>query len=247
MGTLLGTVSLFLFGQYFAKQYYNEMYKFGSATRGKFLSYFFAGCIWTADNGKLPPWKGIIITTWIHNSVIGLRMRAITCLRGWISEYIVESAWHLQTLYSPIFWNRGYECAWGLNTLTGEPMGGWIQYAMSQTAGAWLAQHFICTGNILPIRSSWKKELILSLKDVAAYMEQNSIVDSKGFRRLSSAQVPKFMIIHCRHGSRIWQIMIYRWCISCLVRGAEMANELGIKTEAAHWNKLKSQFLIWFG
>ena len=30
----------------------------------------------------------------------------------------------------------------GVCTLTGEPMGGWIQYAMGQTVGAWLAQNF---------------------------------------------------------------------------------------------------------
>lgn len=44
------------------KQYYNEMYKFGSATREN--SYPISlQAVWTADNGKLPPWKGIIITT----------------------------------------------------------------------------------------------------------------------------------------------------------------------------------------
>lgn len=39
------------------KQYYNEMYKFGSATREN--SYPISlQAVWTADNGKLPPWKG---------------------------------------------------------------------------------------------------------------------------------------------------------------------------------------------
>lgn len=39
------------------KQYQNEMYKFGSTTREH--SYPISlQAVWTADNGKLPPWKG---------------------------------------------------------------------------------------------------------------------------------------------------------------------------------------------
>ena len=30
----------------------------------------------------------------------------------------------------------------GVTTLTGEPMGGWVQYSLSPTIGAWLAHHF---------------------------------------------------------------------------------------------------------
>ena len=30
----------------------------------------------------------------------------------------------------------------GVCTLTGEPMGGWVQYSMSPTVSAWLGQHF---------------------------------------------------------------------------------------------------------
>ncbi len=30
----------------------------------------------------------------------------------------------------------------GVNTITGKPMGGWIQYSFSPTVAAWLAQHF---------------------------------------------------------------------------------------------------------
>lgn len=39
------------------KQYDNEMYKFGSASREN-SSPISLQAVWTADNGKLPPWKG---------------------------------------------------------------------------------------------------------------------------------------------------------------------------------------------
>ena len=39
------------------RQYDNEMYKFGSASREN-SSPISLQAVWTADNGKLPPWKG---------------------------------------------------------------------------------------------------------------------------------------------------------------------------------------------
>jgi alpha-L-fucosidase 2 len=30
----------------------------------------------------------------------------------------------------------------GVTTISGKPMGGWIQYSMSPTTAAWMAQHF---------------------------------------------------------------------------------------------------------
>ena len=34
----------------------------------------------------------------------------------------------------------------GVTTISGKPMGGWIQYSMSPTTAAWLAQHFYWQG-----------------------------------------------------------------------------------------------------
>ncbi|MDE6181055.1 MAG: hypothetical protein K2G02_08100, partial [Phocaeicola sp.] len=123
------------------KQYQKEMYKFGSATREN--SYPISlQAVWTADNGKLPPWKGDY-----HHDLN-------TQLSYWptyIGNHLSEGMGYLNTLWSQrdIYkrYTRQYFETEGMNipgvcTLTGEPMGGWIQYAMSQTVGAWLAQHF---------------------------------------------------------------------------------------------------------
>ena len=100
---------------------------------------------------------------------------------------------------------------------------------------------FICTGNILPIRNSLKERAYPFLKDVAVYMEQNSIVDSKGFRRLEFSSSPEIY----DNSLQAWFKDMTNYDLSLMHflfgAGAEMANELGIKTEAAHWNKLKSQ------
>lgn len=72
-------------------------------------------------------------------------------------------------------------------------------------------------------------------------MEQNSIVDSKGFRRLEFSSSPEIY----DNSLQAWFKDMTNYDLSLMHflfgAGAEMANELGIKTEAAHWNKLKSQ------
>ena len=79
------------------------------------------------------------------------------------------------------------------------------------------------------------------MKDVAVYMEQNSIVDSKGFRRLEFSSSPEIY----DNSLQAWFKDMTNYDLSLMHflfgAGAEIANELGIKTEAAHWNKLKSQ------
>ena len=57
----------------------------------------------------------------------------------------LNTLWNQREVYRK-YTKQYFECE-GINvpgvcTLTGEPMGGWIQYAMSPTVSAWLSQHF---------------------------------------------------------------------------------------------------------
>lgn len=123
------------------KQYDNEMYKFGAAAREKAYPISLQA-VWTADNGKLPPWKG----DYHHdlNTQLGY-------WPAYAGNHLTEGLGYLNTLWvqrdTYKRYTRQYFGTEGMNvpgvcTLTGEPMGGWIQYSMSQTTGAWLAQHF---------------------------------------------------------------------------------------------------------
>ena len=69
--------------------------------------------------------------------------------------------------------------------LTGEPMGGWVQYSMSPTVSAWLGQHFYLHWKYSADRIFLKERAYPFLKDVATYLEQISTVDADGVRRLS--------------------------------------------------------------
>lgn len=124
------------------KQWYLEQYKFGSASR-KGAPPISLQAVWTADNGELPPWKGDF-----HNDL----NTQLSYWSGYGANHVEEAR-----VFTDWLWNirpaakrfaaQYFEAQYGLNvpgvcTLTGEPMGGWIQYAFSATASAWLSQHF---------------------------------------------------------------------------------------------------------
>ena len=122
-----------------------EQYKFGSAARVG-APPISLQAVWTADNGKLPPWKGDF-----HHD-----------LNTQLSYWPAYSGNHLDEEIGFIDWlwnNRDtfkeytkeyYETEGvnvpGVSTLTGQPMGGWIQYAFSPTVSAWLGIIFTYIG-----------------------------------------------------------------------------------------------------
>lgn len=222
------------------KQYLNEMYKFGSATREN--SYPISlQAVWTADNGKLPPWKGDY-----HHDLN-------TQLSYWptyTGNHLQEGLGYLNTLWKQRDtykrYTRQYFETEGMNipgvcTLTGEPMGGWIQYAMSQGAGAWLAQHFYLHWKYSADRTFLQERAYPFIKDVAVYMEQNSMVDEQGIRRLEYSSSPEIY----DNSLQAWFSDMTNFDLSLMHflfgAAAELATELNLTDEAAHWTALKKQ------
>jgi alpha-L-fucosidase 2 len=123
------------------KQYYLEMYKFGSVVRAN-TPPISLQAIWTADNGNLPPWKG----DYHHDLNTELSYwPGYTANHLDLTESYTRWLWKIRPQNRE--WTQRYFGVGGLNvpgvtTLAGHPMGGWIQYSMSPTTGAWLAQHF---------------------------------------------------------------------------------------------------------
>src|SRR5687768_13079309 len=123
------------------RQYYLDMYKFGCVARNN-TPPISLQAIWTADDGNLPPWKGDF-----HHDLN-------TELSYWpgysgnhldLTEGYTNWLWKVQD--ENYKWTKAYFEVTGLNvpgvkTISGKPMGGWIQYSMSPTTSAWLAQHF---------------------------------------------------------------------------------------------------------
>jgi alpha-L-fucosidase 2 len=123
------------------RQYYLDMYKFGCVARSN-TPPISLQAIWTADDGRLPPWKGDF-----HHDLN-------TELSYWpgysgnhldLTEGFTNWLWKVQDENRK--WTKEYFDVYGINvpgvtTISGKPMGGWIQYSMSPTTSAWLAQHF---------------------------------------------------------------------------------------------------------
>lgn len=166
------------------KQYDNEMYKFASAAREN--SYPISlQAVWTADNGRLPPWKGDY-----HHDL----NTQLSYWPAYTGNRLSEGLGYLNTLWEQRDAYRTYTRQYfetdgfnvpGVCALNGEPMGGWIQYALSQTAGAWLAQHFYLHWKYSADRIFLQERAYPFLKEVATYMEQQSTIDEHGVRKLA--------------------------------------------------------------
>ena len=222
------------------KQYDNEMYKLGSASREN--SYPISlQAVWTADNGKLPPWKG----DYHHDLNTQLSYWPV-----YTGNHLSEGLGYLNTLWNQrdVYkrYTRQYFETEGMNvpgvcTLTGEPMGGWIQYSMSQTIGAWLAQHFYLHWQYSADEDFLREKAYPFVRDVAVYLEQISFVDQAGVRRLEFSSSPEIY----DNSLNAWFKDMTNYDLSLmrfLFRAAsEMATSLKLGEEAAHWAQLESQ------
>ena len=222
------------------KQYDNEMYKYGSTTR-EHSSPISLQAIWTADNGQLPPWKGDY-----HHDLN-------TQLSYWptyIGNHLTEGLGYLNTLWNQrdVYkrYTRQYFETDGLNvpgvaTLQGEPMGGWIQYAMSQTVGAWLAQHFYLHWKYSADRCFLKERAYPFIKEVAICLEQLTHVDKKGMRTLEFSSSPEIF----DNSIRAWFTDITNYDLSLIKflfhAASELAAELDLAEESAHWDAIAKE------
>ena len=222
------------------KQYQNEMYKFGSTTREH--SYPISlQAVWTADNGKLPPWKGDY-----HHDL----NTQLSYWPAYTGNHLTEGMGYLNTLWNQRDtykrYTRQYFGTEGMNipgvcTLTGEPMGGWIQYSMSQTVAAWLAQHFYLHWKYSADRTFLKERAYPFLKDVAIYLEQVSEVTPEGVRKLEFSSSPEVF----DNSLQAWFSDMTNYDLAMMhflfKAAAELAHELNLTDESSHWAALEAQ------
>lgn len=222
------------------KQYDNEMYKFGSASRED--SYPISlQAVWTADNGKLPPWKGDY-----HHDL----NTQLSYWPAYTSNHLTEGLGYLNTLWNQrdVYkkYTREYFDKDGMNipgvcTLQGVPMGGWIQYSMSQTVSAWLSQHFYLHWKYSMDRDFLKDRAYPFLKDVAVFLEQISVVDKDGVRKLVMSSSPEIF----DNSINAWFKDMTNYDLALMYfafsAASELAAELDLQEEAAHWKALNGQ------
>lgn len=221
------------------RQYYNEVYKIGCIAREN--SYPISlQAIWTADNGQLPPWKGDY-----HHDLN-------TQLSYWpfyTGNYLKEGYGYINTLWNQRevnkIYTRNFFKTEGLNvpgvcTLSGEPMGGWCQYAFGPTVSAWLSHHFYLHWKYSKDRNFLKSRAYPYIKDVVTYLEQFTILKN-GERTLPLSSSPEF------NDNRIdaWFYEMTNFDRSLIkfafMAASELARELNLEDEAVHWEKVLSE------
>lgn len=227
--------------QVLAKQYANEMYKFGSAAREDSYPIPLQS-VWTADNGKLPPWKGD------YHHDLNTQLSYWPCYTG---NHLTEGLGYINTLWNQREVNRSYTKRYfeqdGLNvpgvcTLDGVEMGGWIQYSMSPTVAAWLAQHFFLHYQYSKDKQFLNERGYPYVKDVVTFLENFSTVGSDGVRKLPLSSSPEVFdnSIHAWFKEMTnYDLALAR---NAFVMAAKMAEDLDLQDEANHWKKVGNEF-----
>ncbi|MBR8535892.1 glycoside hydrolase N-terminal domain-containing protein [Carboxylicivirga sediminis] len=223
------------------RQYYLEMYKFGSAARAD-APPISLQAVWTADHGKLPPWKGDF-----HHDLN-------TQLSYWpaytgnylnLEEGFINWLWEHRDVFKK--YTRDYFDVNGMNvpgvsTLDGEPMGGWIQYSFGQTVASWLGHHFYLHWQYTMDRDFLEQKAYPWLKDVAIYLDEMAVKDEKGRRKLLISSSPEIY----DNSAKAWfsettnfDLALIRWNYE---KAAELAAELGLKEDADKWLQILSEW-----
>lgn len=221
------------------KQYYLEQYKLGSAAR-KGAPAITLQAVWTADNGSLPPWKGDF-----HNDL----NTQLSYWPAYTSNHLAEGEtftdWLWKIKGESQKYTKNYFGVEGLNvpgvvTLSGYPMGGWIQYAMSPTVNAWCAQHFYW---------QWKYSMDKKFLDERAYpyitqsakFLENITRMENGIRKLPVSSSPEYNDNSINAWFLDWSNFDLSLAKFLFKAAAEVSLAKGLKGEQQHWAALLKQ------
>ncbi len=221
------------------KQYYLEMYKLGAASRPNAPAITLQA-VWTADDGGLPPWKGDF-----HNDLN-------TQLSYWpvyTGNRLKEGQSYINWLWDMVPLNKQYTRRYfgvnGLNlpgvaTLNGHPMGGWIQYALGPTVGAWCAQHFYWQWKYSMDELFLKTRAYPYIHDVATYMEAITRLKNR-IRMLPLSSSPEYNDNSVDAWFTKWSNFDLALAKFLFTAAMEVAAANNKHTEAEHWKTILNQ------
>lgn len=224
------------------RQWYLDTYKLGAAARPDAPPVSLQGP-WTADSGKLPPWKGDYhhdlntqMTYWPCYS--GNRLEAAQGFVDWLWE-------HRESCRA---WTRTFFDLPGLavpmtTDLHCRQIGGWRQYTHSAVMGAWLAQHFYWQWKFSGDPDFLRERAYPYARECAVFVEAvSSERNEQGRRTLPLSSSPEFY----DNRPEAWfptitnhDLALCRWLFGA---AAEMADLLGEQDDAARWRKVLAEF-----
>lgn len=223
------------------RQWYLEQYKFGSASR-KGAPPISLQAVWTADNGRLPPWKGDY-----HNDL----NTQLSYWPAYTGNHLDEAMSFLDfqeknkvnyERYTKQYFRKDGLAVPGVTTLDGTEMGGWIQYSLSPTVSSWLGQHFYLQWKYSMDKAFLQKKAYPWVKAAATFIENITVLDSAGHRKLpysSSPEINDNDITAWFPQNTNYDLSLMKFIFKA---AAEMADELGLTAEALHWRKIAAEY-----
>ena len=223
------------------KQWYNEIYKIGAAARADSPPISLQA-VWTADNGRLPPWKGDYhhdlntqLSYWPFYS--GNKLEYEQGFVDWLWSMVPENLKFTERFFGV----EGLNVP-GMTTLDGKPMGGWVQYSLSPSTSGWLAHHFYLHWKYSSDHDFLENKAYPYLKNVAAFYENISVKDKYGKRGLPISSSPEIF----NNSKEAWftettnyDLAIIRFVNSA---AAELALALDLQEEAGHFKELLTEW-----
>src|SRR5579883_2977786 len=217
--------------------WYRSTYLFGSAARPD-APPISLQAVWTADEGKIPPWKGD------YHHDLNTQMSYWPCYAG---NHLDEGRGFLDWLWSvreecETFTRRFFDkpglAVPGATDLLGRPMGGWHQYAFSATVSAWLSHHFYLHWRYSQDRQFLRERAYPYLQEVCTFLEAITEIGPDGKRFLPLSSSPEI------HDDRLdawlppttnYDLALLHWVFGA---AAELADEVDESERAHHWREV---------
>lgn len=223
------------------KQWYLEQYKFGAAAR-RGAPPISLQAVWTADNGRIPPWKGDF-----HHDL----NTQLSYWPAYSANHLEEALGYIDHLranrtnyarYTKMFFGKNGLAVPGVTTLDGTEMGGWVQYSLSPTVSSWLAQHYYLQWRYSMDSTFLREEAYPWFKSVCTFLEAMTVMDENGHRKLpmsSSPEINDNSINAWFPQNTNYDLALMKYAFT---KATELAGDLKRTEEAAHWRKLLNEF-----
>lgn len=222
------------------RHYYLVRYFYGAASRRGAPPMPLQG-VWTADAGDLPPWKGDY-----HNDLNTQMTYIAYRTSGDFDEgaCFLDYLWELLPTFRKFakdFYDAPGAAVPGVMSLRGQALGGWGQYSLSPTMGAWNAHLFYLHWRHTGDGKFLKKRAYPFCQEIGVCLRALLKPDANGILKLPLSSSPE-VFDNTRRAflkpNSNYDLASVKMLFLAL---AEMAAAVGDKTAAVDWNRLAEQ------